>query len=695
MSSSDDGDAEPTPPQLLAELVAVCAAPAAAAGDWDWELFKDHVAEIYRCQLQADNRAQLAQQSYESNWTVVLRRTLALLPLAADVAAIGAGGPARALALSRLLTVLRNLCTTPAFQRHLREDMVALLGAADSAAMQHCASVVRAMERALAHDTAVKETALLLKSLLQLWANMLTPGTNGAALSSADADEGLAAWRWVHSALVPRMLGSVLRLHRQQPELASICTCIVHHAVLLGCGTPDGEAPLLSRDPSSAAQTVLEELATLEVEGTRLVVHLLDAAVLAVDAQLADEDFEPANLHQEQLTVWQWEPAANKPAWMVHVLGMAFRAVPNFLEQLVPRVAEQHWLLLLRLLELWSEGLQAAHTREMEKLQQQASASEQSDNAAPSLERTAEAVPSNVAALMRWLQQQPQRPLPAPAAASAAPAADAAAAAAPSSSSPPTSSLPVDCATNAVLNCIGNILLIECWTVASGPAGAPVLEQTRARLLELRAGDTLLDLLDAADILDGGTMFSSLYGKHSAGASTSASALPAGHTRHTKPSEDPRDYVNQFSSADKAADGASPAASAAASGAAAAGSASKPAAAAPASRPTPYLFKSHLLRLVGLLSHGSPAWQDALSARAVYALMNHSVLDDHNPLMREHSVLGLRNLLEAHPANQAVVAELRTQAVANKEQLRESGIDADIDEETGKVRVATLPKQQP
>ena len=69
--------------------------------------------------------------------------------------------------------------------------------------------------------------------------------------------------------------------------------------------------------------------------------------------------------------------------------------------------------------------------------------------------------------------------------------------------------------------------------------------------------------------------------------------------------------------------------------------------------------------------------------------MNHSVLDDWNPLMREHAVLALRNLLEGHEGNQRVVAELRAEDVAHKEQLQQSGIDAQLDADTGKVRVST------
>jgi hypothetical protein len=236
----------------------------------------------------------------------------------------------------------------------------------------------------------------------------------------------------------------------------------------------------------------------------------------------------------------------------------------------------------------------------------------------------------------------------------------------------------------------------------AGQAGAntSVLERTRAKLLELGTADTLLDLLHASDAIDGGTMFSELYrGKQQ--------QFPAGHTRHTKASDNPEDYVNQFAAATVEAEppSSTPVASAAIGAAAPSSSAtaSAPAAASAALTPTapagfmvrrtPYMFKSHLLRLVGSLSHGSVAWQTALGGRAVYACMNHSVLDDHNPLMREHSVLALRNLLEGNETNQRIVSDLRTQAVANQEQLRQAGIEAEVDEETGKVRVATAAKK--
>jgi hypothetical protein len=663
MSSSDE--LELTPAQLLNQLVELCSiaepetiAAASIAHPWDWDRFQENVAELYACNLQETSRRELAAVPYHGSWSVLLRRAYGLLPLSADVASNGGKGPARALALSRLFTIIRNLCTDASFQQHLRIDHVNLL-TPDSISVQYCVSLVRGMERALAHSVAVKETSLLLKSLLQVWANMLTPLQADLSASSAVREDETAAWRWLNTSMRSVVLGPVLRLHLQLPEIASIITGIVHHALLLS----DSAGAYLSTDLTPSARTALEEFLLSDVEGTRLTILMLEVSMHSVEAQMESMDAESMKNNSNAIpaTVWDWKPQQRDPAWILHIIGLACRATPRFLTELQPRVGAQQWLLLLRLMELWSELLQSHDTLEEEmkqKITSQASIS--------SLEHTAESIAGNMACLVSWLQTQPRQPLPV--APSALPAADTSAV---TCNPTPTTTIGIDCASNAVLNILGHVFLLESWS------GTIVLTRLREGLLKLNAPSMLLEMLSAADTLDGGTMFSPLYGNN----------IPAGHTRHTKSSNDPKAYVNQF--ADHAVT------TAAAAAAAASSSPTLPVAPSDVLvRSTPYLFKSNIIRLISSLCHHNRSWQDALGGPAVYACMNHSVLDDWNPLMREYSVLALRNLLEGHEENQKIVSQLRMEGIANKEQLQQNGIEADIDPNTGKVRVATSNKNK-
>ena len=290
------------------------------------------------------------------------------------------------------------------------------------------------------------------------------------------------------------------------------------------------------------------------------------------------------------------------------------------------------------------------------------------------LQHTALCVAVNAVQLLEWLQRREKFPLPivaksTEAVTSSSPETSSSSFSAATAASPPSApltSVPIDPATNSIISLLGHILLFRVWD------GTKVFQSVREALFTSSALDVpafLLSLLSASSAFDGGSiMFSELYSR------------PAGHTRHTRESQVKEDYVNQFSGEERKEDGKKGEdAAAAASSSSNAISNRTSAFARPSDVPrnTPYQFKSNLLRLIASLAFQHRGFQSSFGAPAIYACMNHSVLDTHNPLMREYAILALRNLLEENEENQKVVAELRAQGVANQEELAEMGVESE------------------
>lgn len=71
-------------------------------------------------------------------------------------------------------------------------------------------------------------------------------------------------------------------------------------------------------------------------------------------------------------------------------------------------------------------------------------------------------------------------------------------------------------------------------------------------------------------------------------------------------------------------------------------------------------LKRDLVRLLGILCHGSKAVQDrARLCGGIEVVMNLCVIDERNPYLREHAIFALHNLLEDNPENQAVVEAIK------------------------------------
>lgn len=100
-------------------------------------------------------------------------------------------------------------------------------------------------------------------------------------------------------------------------------------------------------------------------------------------------------------------------------------------------------------------------------------------------------------------------------------------------------------------------------------------------------------------------------------------------------------------------------------------------------------YRSRLIRVAGNLCFRDTARQDLVRDEGfIPLLLNHCNIDESNPLIREWSLVALRNVCEGNAANQAYINELRPQGMdsASETALRNSGVSAEIGED-GKVEL--------
>jgi ataxin-10 len=101
-------------------------------------------------------------------------------------------------------------------------------------------------------------------------------------------------------------------------------------------------------------------------------------------------------------------------------------------------------------------------------------------------------------------------------------------------------------------------------------------------------------------------------------------------------------------------------------------------------------YRSGLIRVVGNLSFRHSDHQDLVREGGYLSLfLNHCNIDETNPMIREWSLVALRNLCEGNEANQTYINELRPQGMdsASSATLEKANMRADIGED-GKVKLA-------
>ncbi|KAE9037279.1 hypothetical protein PR003_g5795 [Phytophthora rubi] len=110
----------------------------------------------------------------------------------------------------------------------------------------------------------------------------------------------------------------------------------------------------------------------------------------------------------------------------------------------------------------------------------------------------------------------------------------------------------------------------------------------------------------------------------------------------------------------------------------------------PLSSGEPFGYRSGLIRVVGNLSFRHTDHQDLVREHGYLPLfLNHCNIDETNPLIREWSLVALRNLCEGNEANQSYINALRPQGMdtASSAALEKANMRADIGED-GKVKLA-------
>lgn len=105
----------------------------------------------------------------------------------------------------------------------------------------------------------------------------------------------------------------------------------------------------------------------------------------------------------------------------------------------------------------------------------------------------------------------------------------------------------------------------------------------------------------------------------------------------------------------------------------------------------PFGYRSGMIRVLGNMCHRHSEHQDLVRDEGYLPLfLNHCNIDDANPLIREWSLVALRNLCEGNEANQAYITALRPQGMdseaASTEMLERARVEAEIGED-GKVKL--------
>ncbi|TMW66191.1 hypothetical protein Poli38472_003956 [Pythium oligandrum] len=106
----------------------------------------------------------------------------------------------------------------------------------------------------------------------------------------------------------------------------------------------------------------------------------------------------------------------------------------------------------------------------------------------------------------------------------------------------------------------------------------------------------------------------------------------------------------------------------------------------------PFGYRSAIIRVVGNMCHRQESHQNLVREEGYLPLfLNHCNIDEPNPLLREWSLVALRNLCEGNEANQAYITALRPQGLdSSNVNLSNVNVEASLSDD-GKVRVTQKP----
>eukprot|EP00753_Platysulcus_tardus_P018100 PLAT6716.1.p1 GENE.PLAT6716.1~~PLAT6716.1.p1 ORF type:complete len:527 (+),score=196.39 PLAT6716.1:37-1581(+) len=91
------------------------------------------------------------------------------------------------------------------------------------------------------------------------------------------------------------------------------------------------------------------------------------------------------------------------------------------------------------------------------------------------------------------------------------------------------------------------------------------------------------------------------------------------------------------------------------------------------------LWKPPTMRfLANLLFHCPLAQKQLREAGGIETVMNHCAMDEHNPVMREWSIMAIRNATEGNPRNQEYIAALQPDRAVATDALDKMGLEVEL-----------------
>ncbi|KAL9228960.1 hypothetical protein vseg_004484 [Gypsophila vaccaria] len=102
-------------------------------------------------------------------------------------------------------------------------------------------------------------------------------------------------------------------------------------------------------------------------------------------------------------------------------------------------------------------------------------------------------------------------------------------------------------------------------------------------------------------------------------------------------------------------------------------------------------FRRDVVGVIGNCLYRRKHVQDEIrQENGIIILLQQCVLDEDNPFLREWGILCARNLLEDNAENAQLVADLKMQGAVDVPQLAEIGLRAEIDPNTGRVKLVNI-----
>lgn len=102
-------------------------------------------------------------------------------------------------------------------------------------------------------------------------------------------------------------------------------------------------------------------------------------------------------------------------------------------------------------------------------------------------------------------------------------------------------------------------------------------------------------------------------------------------------------------------------------------------------------YRRDLVSVIANCLHGRKKVQDEIrQLKAIPLLLQQCVVDEHNPLVREWGLWGIRNLLEGNLENQNEVSEFQLQQPVNTPEIDGIGLRVVIDEKTGRPKLVNV-----